>query len=339
MTSLDALLTPELTTIAVALLAAFSIGGVIYALFEPVLSGSKRREQRLGQIAARPQAASDRRPVRDAEKRRKSVQDQLKEFEEKQKARQKRANSLTLTNRLEQAGLDWERKHFIIFSIVSGLVFLILGFLLTRSPILTLAIAFVGGLGFPRWYLARRRRKRFDAFLNELPNAVDIIVRGVKAGLPLGDCIKIVASEARDPVAGEFRKIVEAQVMGLTLTEAVGRLPDRVPLAEANFFAIVVAIQQQAGGGLSEALGNLGKVLRGRKTLKGKIRALSSEAKSSAAIIGSLPFIVSLILYLIAPDYIMLLFTETAGNMIIAGGLLWMFIGSMVMKNMINFDF
>lgn len=339
MDSLSSFMTPQVTMVAVAVLVTFSIGGILYAVLEPFLSGSRKRDERIGQIAQRPATIAERRPVRDADRRRKSVQDQLKEFEEKQKARSKKANSRTLSVRLEQAGLDWERKHFIYFSIASAVVFMLLGLIVSGSLLFTIGFLFVGAFGFPRWYLNYRRKKRFEAFLVELPSSVEIIVRGVKAGLPLADCIKVVASEAREPVASEFRKIVEAQLMGLTLTEAVARLPERVPLAEANFFAIVVAIQQQAGGGLSEALGNLAKVLRSRKTLKGKIKALSSEAKSSAGIIGSLPFAMSGILYLIAPDYIMLLFTETAGNYLIAGGLVWMTIGILVMRKMINFDF
>src|SRR5690606_36809866 len=137
--------------------------------------------------------------------------------------------------------------------------------------------------------------------------------RGTKAGLPLGECITIVANEAREPVKSEFHGIVETQTMGVSLADAVAKLPDRVPVPEADSFAIVIAIQQQAGGSLSEALGNLSKVLRGRKTMKGKIRAMSAEAKSSAAIIGSLPVLVTAAIYMLSPDYIMLLFTVTAG--------------------------
>jgi tight adherence protein B len=333
-------LSPAMTTVAVALLAALSIGGVLYALLEPLISGTRKSKERLGQITARELYAADRRPVRDADRRRKSVQDQLKEFDEKQKARQKRANSLSLQTRMEQAGLNWERKHFVYCSVGCATVLLIAGLLITRGSILvSLAMCFVGAFGLPRFFLNWRRKRRFNAFIDELPNAVDIIVRGVRAGLPLADCIRIVAAEARDPVATEFRRIVETQVMGVSLTDAVARLPERIPLPEANFFAIVVSIQQQSGGGLSEALGNLAKVLRGRKTLKGKIRALSSEAKSSAAIIGSLPIIVALILYSVAPKYIMTLFTETAGHYILAGSAVWMLIGVMVMRKMINFDF
>ncbi|MBO6754905.1 MAG: type II secretion system F family protein [Roseibium sp.] len=339
MSGFEAFLTPEITKLAAAILIALSICGVLYAVFQPLLSGNRRRDERISSIADRPQSVERRKQVRDGERRRRSVQDQLSQFEERQKAKQDKQKKLPIRARLEQAGLSWELKHFVYFSIACGIVSLLIGYLVSSNLLITAAIGFAGGFGLPRWYVSFKRKRRFNAFLDELPNGVDIIVRGVKAGLPLGDCIKVVAKEAREPVATEFQKIVETQVMGLSLADAVARLPDRVPVAEANFFAIVVAIQQKAGGGLSEALANLSKVLRGRKAMKRKIAALSSEAKSSAGIIGSLPFLVTLALYLIAPDYIMLLFTTTGGNIIIAGCLLWMFIGIMVMRQMINFDF
>jgi len=339
MSGFEDFLSPQITGVAIAMLVMLAVGGVIYGLFQPTLSGSKRRDQRLQAVAARPQSEKQRKQLRDNDRRKKSIQDQLKEFEERQRAKQDKHQKVSLKVRMEQAGLTWEMKQFAIFSVVSGLVFMVLSFILSGNLLVVAGMTFAGALGFPRWYVNSKRKRRFNAFLDELPNGVDIIVRGVKAGLPLGDCIKVVAREAREPVATEFRKITETQVMGISLAEAVAKLPERVPVAEANFFAIVVAIQQKAGGGLAEALNNLSRVLRGRKSMKGKIKALSSEAKSSAAIIGALPFAVGGILFLIAPDYIMLLFTTTAGNIIIAGCLFWMFIGIMVMRAMINFDF
>ncbi|MCV0425924.1 MAG: type II secretion system F family protein, partial [Roseibium sp.] len=233
----------------------------------------------------------------------------------------------------------WEMRHFVIFSVVSCTVFFAVGLAASGNFLVAGGLGFAGAFGFPRWYVSNKRKRRFNAFLDELPNGVDIIVRGVKAGLPLGDCIKVVAKEAREPVATEFRKITETQVMGISLGDAVAKLPERVPVAEANFFAIVVAIQQKAGGGLAEALNNLSKVLRGRKALKGKIKALSAEAKSSAGIIAAMPFAVGGIMFFIAPGYIGLLFSTTGGNIIIGGCLMWMLCGVLVMRSMINFDF
>ncbi len=143
---------------------------------------------------------------------------------------------------------------------------------------------------------------------------------------------------ARSRLRTEFRRVVDSQQVGLSVTEACARMINSIPLAEVNFFAIVIGIQAQAGGNLSEALGNLSKVLRERKKMKAKVSALSMEAKASACIIGALPFIVSLLVYLTSPDYMMVLFTDPRGHLIIGAGLAWMTIGILVMRNMINFD-
>ena len=183
------------------------------------------------------------------------------------------------------------------------------------------------------------KKRRENKFLNGFPDAVDVIVRGVKAGLPLLDCIKMIALEAPEPLKSEFRAILETQAIGMPLGEACGKLYERTPLPEANFFGIVVAIQQKAGGNLSEALGNLSRVLRDRKKMKAKIQAMSQEAKASAGIIGALPIAVMTLVYLTSPQYISLLFTTSIGNMMLAASAVWMATGVMVMKKMINFDF
>jgi tight adherence protein B len=180
--------------------------------------------------------------------------------------------------------------------------------------------------------------RRFKRFAAEFPNAIDVIVRGIKAGMPLIDCLKIVASEAQDPVKTEFKALVDDQALGLPLDEAVQRMPHRVPLSETTFFAIVIAIQSRTGGSLSEALGNLSKVLRERKKMKQKVKAMSGEAKASAMIIGSLPVAVAGLLYVTSPNYIALLFITQTGNLVLAGCGLLMLMGIMVMRKMINFD-
>ena len=171
------------------------------------------------------------------------------------------------------------------------------------------------------------------------PDAVDVIVRGVKAGLPLLDCLKMIALEAPEPLKSEFRAILETQAIGMPLGEACGKLYERMPLPEANFFGIVIAIQQKAGGNLSEALGNLSRVLRDRKKMKAKIQAMSQEAKASAGIIGALPIAVMTLVYITSPQYISLLWTDPLGRMMLAASAVWMSMGVMVMKKMINFDF
>jgi Flp pilus assembly protein TadB len=202
-----------------------------------------------------------------------------------------------------------------------------------------LGLAFGAGFGLPRWLLAYLKKRREKNFLKALPDAVDVIVRGIKAGLPLFDSIKVVAADASEPLRSEFLAIIETQAIGMPLGEACGRLFERMPLPEANFFGIVVAIQQKSGGNLSEALGNLSKVLRDRKKMADKIQAMSMEAKASAGIIGSLPPIVMLLVYLSTPDYISLLWTHPTGQLMLVGCVIWMSIGIFVMKRMINFDF
>ena len=204
---------------------------------------------------------------------------------------------------------------------------------------LGIGLAFAGGFGLPRWALKFLKTRREKNLLRALPDAVDVIVRGIKAGLPLFDSIKVVAADAPEPLKSEFMAIIETQAIGMPLGEACTRLYERMPVPEANFFGIVIAIQQKSGGNLSEALGNLSKVLRDRKKMAEKIQAMSMEAKASAGIIGSLPPIVMLLVYLSTPDYIALLWTHPTGQLMLCGCVVWMSIGVFVMKKMINFDF
>lgn len=208
-----------------------------------------------------------------------------------------------------------------------------------RGLLGALGLAFAAGFGLPRWTLGYLKTRREKAFLKALPDAVDVIVRGIKAGLPLFDSIKVVAADAPEPLRGEFLAIIETQAIGMPLGDACVRLYERMPVAEANFFGIVIAVQQKSGGNLSEALGNLSKVLRDRKRMAEKIQAMSMEAKASAGIIGSLPPIVMLLVYLSTPDYISLLWTHPSGQLMLVGCVIWMSMGIFVMKRMINFDF
>jgi tight adherence protein B len=200
-------------------------------------------------------------------------------------------------------------------------------------------MGFAMGAGMPFWILRFLKKRRENKFLAAFPDAVDIIVRGIKAGLPLMDSIRIITTEAPEPLRSEFQSIVETQAVGIPMGEACAKLYERIPLAEANFFGIVIAIQQKAGGNLSEALGNLSKVLRERKKMKAKIQAMSMEAKASASIIGALPIAVMALVYISSPDYIELLWTEPTGRLMMAASVAWMSMGVFVMRKMINFDF
>jgi tight adherence protein B len=322
-----------LQILAFAFLGTVMVGGVAWVFLFPLLSGEKQAEQRRASFARTAPV------VRQAEKtqrsRREQVEGSLKEVEER---RAKQAK-VSLTTRISQAGLDWSKQKFMIISGLLGAVGLIVPLMLGAGLIAPLGVAFACGFGLPRWMLNFLKKRREKKFLKALPDAVDVIVRGIKAGLPLFESLKVVAADAPEPLRSEFNSIIETQAIGIPLGEACSRLYERMPLPEANFFGIVIAIQQKSGGNLSEALGNLSKVLRDRKKMSEKIQAMSMEAKASAAIIGSLPPIVMLLVYLSTPDYIALLWTHPTGRLLLAGCVFWMSCGIFVMKKMINFDF
>jgi tight adherence protein B len=322
-----------MSTIAVFFLMMVAAGGVAYALIYPMLSGEVRAEKRRKQHVA---TATEKTFDRDAanRQRRGQVAQSLKEIEAKEKERTK----LTLETRLMQAGLDWNRNKFYMVSAITGVMTALGLFIATLNPVMILVGFFVGSFGLPRWFIQMKKNRRIKSFVNEFPNALDVITRGIKAGLPLGDCMRIIANEATAPVGPEFRIIMETQALGVPLSEAVAKLYDRMPCAESNFFGIVLAIQQKTGGNLSETLANLSKVVRERRKMRDKIQAVSMEAKASAAIIGSLPFVVTILVYLTSPKYIELLFITNAGKVALVAGGIWMLLGILTMRKMINFD-
>jgi tight adherence protein B len=327
-----------LLPIAAFVLAAASVGGVLFALFQPRFAGGSPLDRRVEAIAG-PRVATVRVAEGTAEKARKrSVKSTLREADERQKSSERRKYKPSLAIRLRQASLDWTpRKYHLVSAGVGGA--LLLAWLAVAGPMVAAVLGVAGGLLLPRLYVGFRRRRRLERFRSLFPDAIDVIVRGIKSGVPLADCLKIVASETSEPVKGEFKTLVEDQALGLPLGEAVQRLPDRIPIPEASFFAIVIAVQSRTGGNLSEALGNLSSVLRERKKMLGKIAAMSAEAKASGGIIGSLPIVVGGILYFTSPDYVGLLFSTLTGNIVLGACALWMATGVFVMRQMVRFDF
>src|SRR5262249_25458748 len=262
-----------------------AVGGVAYVFLYPLLSGERHAEKRMETVSKADRGAAKATAARAAPKLRRDSQleDTLKELE----TRRKKLKNPPLTVRIDQAGMSWPKRPVrtgsgVLAVLVSGIVFAGGGGLPAAG-----ISAFAGALGLPRWLLAYLKKRRHDKFLQHFPDAVDIIVRGIKAGLPLLDSMRVIVADAPEPIKGEFRSIIETQAIGLPLGEACSKLYERIPLPEANFFGIVVAIQQKSGGNLSEALGNLSRVLRDRKKMKAKIKAMSMEAKASAGIIGS----------------------------------------------------
>lgn len=325
----------DMQTLSLAFLAATAVGGVAWVFVYPFLSGERkaaRRQATVIQVDSSARTAAVRGPQKS---RREQVEQTLSEIE----IRNKKAKRPSLTVRISQAGLSWSKRRFFMISAAIGAVAFIVVLGLNAGLLAALGAGFAGAFGAPMWVLSFLKKRREKRFLNALPDAVDVIVRGIKAGLPLLDSMKIIAVEAEEPVRSEFRTIIETQTVGIPLGEACVKLFERVPLPEANFFGIVVSIQQKSGGNLSEALGNLSRVLRDRKRMAAKIRAMSQEAKASAAIIGALPPAVMTLIYLTSPSYIELLWEVRIGQIMLAGCAIWMFIGVMVMRKMINFNF
>jgi len=324
----------NLQTLAISFMSAVTLGGLAWVFLYPALSGERQAEKRRASLA-RPENIARRVERNPQRSRREQVEDTLKDVEN----RAKQAKKVPLNIRLEQAGVNWTKRQFMIGSAVLGITTFLLFYIVDANFLATIAFAGAAGFGLPRWVLNFLKKRREKKFLDALPDAVDVIVRGVKAGLPLFDSLKVVVNDSPEPLRSEFRAIIETQSIGMPLGEACMRLYERMPLPEANFFGIVVGIQMKSGGNLSEALGNLSKVLRDRKKMKAKIQAMSMEAKASAGIIGSLPPAVMMIVYFMSPDYISLLWTEPAGRVMLAVSGAWMFAGVMIMKKMINFDF
>jgi tight adherence protein B len=324
----------KIQALALAFLAATAIGGVAWVFIYPLLSGERKAESRRASVAKSEPAAA-RTADKSQKSRREQVESSLKDLE----ARRQKESKISLSTRLMQAGLDWSTQKFMIVSGILAAAFFVVAILAGGGMLAAAGLAFAGGFGLPRWALSYLKKRREAKFLKALPDAVDVIVRGIKAGLPLFESIKVVAADAPEPLRGEFLAIIETQAIGMPLGDACARLFERMPLPEANFFGIVISIQQKSGGNLSEALGNLSKVLRDRKKMAEKIQAMSMEAKASAGIIGSLPPIVMLLVYLSTPGYISLLWTHPTGQLMLVGCVVWMSVGIFVMKRMINFDF
>jgi tight adherence protein B len=271
-----------------------------------------------------------------AMKRRQSTAEALKELSNNEK--QSRKRRFSVKGQLAQAGVSMSPMVFWGASAGVGLVLGLTG-LVVQGYIGGAMGFFIGLLGLPRWFLGMLVAGRQKKFGNQLADAIDIIVRGVKSGLPLNQCMRIIAAESPEPLRTEFQALVDSSAMGVPVEQSLQRMYDRMPLAEVNFFSIVLIIQQKTGGNLSESLGNLSSVLRARKLMKEKVKALSSEAKASAMIIGSLPPLVMAMVYFTRPTYIMILFTDPRGNLILLGAATMMAMGIFIMNKMVNFKF
>jgi tight adherence protein B len=325
-----------MTPLILGFLAVVTVSALGFALVPSLLTGSradKRIKALRGDVQANRREAN---ATRTRESRRKEIQQTLKQQTDLLEKRKKR---VPLQDQLYQAGMKIKRNACIRNCVIIGLVIFAAMFLLQVPILFSLVFGIAGGYLLPRVFLGHRRRRFQNAFLDELPNAVEAIVRGVKSGLPLNDSMRVVSNETKEPVKSEFQRVLDQQAIGKSMAEAVTILFDRVPVPEVNFFVVVITVQQQAGGNLSEALGNLARVLRNRKKMKQKVKAMSSEAKASAGIVGSLPFVVAILVTLTTPGYMLPLIQTPIGLVWLGIAALLMGTGIFVMYRMVQFDF
>ena len=326
----------DLTSLAFMVMVALAVGGIFFAIIYPMLAGSASAGRIKAVANTNKEVGASRWRMQDDPNasRRKQVQESLNQINEKQNKKKRR----NLRTRIQQAGYSFTPRTFYIMSVVLGMG-LAVGSLVMGAPLpLVGLLAFVGTLGLPRWILGHMVKRRQNKFLNDFADAIDVVVRGLKSGLPVTEAMKIISTEQGPPVGPEFLEVVEGQRIGIPIDQGIERMVERVPLAEVNFLAIVMTIQSKTGGNLSEALANLSRVLRDRKKMKAKIRSVSQEAKSSAAIIGSLPFFITGAMYFLNPTYLEPLFTTSLGHILLTGSGIWMTTGVLVMRKMIAFE-
>lgn len=325
------------STLVIGLVAVVGFGIVVALGF--AFAGGRTSQERAVQRAQTITGGSPARRVRaptvnNAEQRRRQIMKSLQEQEKQQKKAR-----VSLANKLKQAGLNISVMQFWMAGGGFGVAIALFAIMMRANPLVALGLGGAAGLGLPQWVLGFLAKRRTGKFTSAFSDAMDIIVRGIKSGLPVHDCLKIIGRETPEPLAGEFRRLVENIAMGMSLDQSLEKLYDHMPTAEVRFFSIVMNIQQKTGGNLAEALGNLSAVLRSRKLMREKVKALSSEATSSAFIIGCLPPGVILLIMLWTPSYMAPMFSDHRGWMMLGGSGIWMGLGIFVMARMINFKF
>ncbi|MCM2563359.1 type II secretion system F family protein [Lutimaribacter sp. EGI FJ00015] len=243
-----------------------------------------------------------------------------------------------IRNLMEDSGLHWTRAGILLRLVPLTVVATVLSVLWGMSFGLALLVGFVLATVLLFLYAKRKQAKRLAAFEAEFASVLDIVIRGLRSGLPLQRCFDAVAASASEPTQSEFRRLVEANVLGTPLPMAVEQLAERVPLTEVRLFALIITIQQQTGGSLVESLSNLAITLRGRWELSQKVRTSSQEARASGMIVGAMPFVVAGGLYLVNPGYLRPLVETGVGLTVLVVSGLWMLLGIFIMWRMVNFD-
>lgn len=326
-------------------LIIFLVAGLIgagIAAFIMQQNKSRRRERALSVISGR---APEKRTEDDGIKKETgkdgktggNVTDIAKKLKKAAKENENDQGSQNVAGLLLQSGLSISLARFWITAMTMATIFSGIVLLSGVSLIVAALLVFTAYFGAPRFFLRFKIARRQKAFLTDFADALEAMIRLIKAGMPVSEAIAMVSREFSGPVGEEMGRVYDAQKTGTPLADAVRKMIPRMPIPEVQMFATAIAIQVQTGSSLSEVLGNLSGLIRARSRLKRKVQALSAEAKSSAAIIGALPIVVSLALWGVNPDYIGLLFTNSTGKMLLFGAVSWMGMGVLAMRQMINF--
>ena len=322
-----------------SLILPAALAGMVVLIGMALMGGGDSSKKRLATVSSkssgREKGLFSLLKADDSGSRRKQIEESLGKIEEVQKDKKKKIKSLEA--RLIQANWKMKKQGFIIMCVILAVIAGGLPFSMGVSWKVCAAAAFIVGFGMPRWWLGMIINRRQKKFTSNFSDAMDIIVRGVRTGLPLGDCLKIIAHEAPDPVGSEFQLLVEGESVGVPIEICLERMYERIPISEVNFFATVLNIQRSTGGNLGESLANLSKVLRARKMMREKVKALAAEAKMSGIIIGALPIVVMVLISIASPDYMTELYTTSTGHRNLMIGACMMVVGTLVMKKMINF--
>ena len=243
-----------------------------------------------------------------------------------------------LAVRLDRTGKKWSVSQYFYASLGIALAVTVIMYLRTGAALLSLGIGLFVGAGLPHMVINYFIKKRTNDFNAKFPDAIELLVRGLRSGLPVTETLQVVAQEVPGPVGLEFKGIVERIRIGRTMEESLQDTADRLGIPEFNFFCITLAIQRETGGNLAETLSNLSDVLRKRAQMKLKIRAMSSESKASAYIVGALPFLVFGMIWWINPEYVGGFFTDDRLIVTGLGGMVWMSIGAFIMAKMVSFE-
>lgn len=248
------------------------------------------------------------------------------------------SRTAALELRLHRTGKDWTISQYLYASLALALGVATLVLFKTKAPFLAIGAGVLVGAGLPHMLVGFFIKRRGNAFTSKFPDAIELLVRGLRSGLPVTETLGVVASEVPGPVGEEFKMVIDRIKIGKTMEDALQETADRLNTPEFSFFCITLAIQRETGGNLAETLANLADVLRKRSQMKLKIKAMSSESKASAYIVGSLPFIVFAMIYSINPEYLDGFFNDDRLIVIGLGGGVWMSMGAFIMAKMVSFE-